>query len=505
MDGNKEKKIKKRGAGSFIWLMSVCFIAVGLLLFCQFYFGDAVGPSTTFYEGTSINGVDVSGLNKSQAENLLKTTFIKQKDDLSLTLSANGNDYVIEGKDLEFVGNLDSSLDRVLAYGHEGNIFNKQKIKKQIKEGGFDTYIPYEDMFGGLDERVEEVLAKVEEMPTSDFIAFNPDQEEMFSLKEGKKGYVVCRDQLKRDISLALNNNQSQLDIPLEEVMPKEDLSDLLSQISLRSSFSTNYAKSSQSRKSNIKKALSMFNGMIIEPNQRVSFNEVTGERSTENGYKEGKIIIDGNYVSGIGGGVCQASTTLYNALLRADIEVTKAFHHSLPPSYIPLSFDAMVSEGYADLEFVNNLDAPIFIKTLTTDEEAVVEIYGLPLEEGLEIKTKSKLVKVIPHEGDMIVKDRLGQYSNKVLYEGEYYRLKYPHEGYETRGYLQYYKNGELIKEKEIRHDNYKPQSGIIVEGVATLEEGMTLPGNSVKYIPPQKITQSIIDNAKRIYEVEG
>lgn len=498
---NAKSKEKRKKAGSFIWLMSVCFIAVGLLLFCQFYFGDSINSSTTFYQGTTINGVDVSGLRKNEAEDLLKTTFIHQKDNMSLTLSANGKDYIIDGKNLDFVGNLDGNLDKVLAYGHEGNIFEKQKVKNQIAKDGLEIYLPYEDMIGNLDEKVEEILEQVEYVPTSAFISFNPENETMFTLNEGAKGYIANRDLLKKNISKALSEGSSQIEIPLQEVLPKEDLSSLLNQISLRARFSTNYSKSTQSRKSNIKKALASFNGMIVEPNQRVSFNQTTGPRTSANGYKDGKIIIDGNYVSGIGGGVCQASTTLYNALLRADIEVTKAFHHSLPASYVPLSFDAMVSEGYADLEFINNLDTPIYIKTYCNDEEAIVEIYGTPLEDGMEIRTRSELVKILPHEGDCIIKDRLGEYSNKVLYEGEYYRLKYPHEGYETRGYLQYYQNGQLIDEKEIRHDSYQPQKGVIVEGTGTLEEGMNIPDNGVKYISPQKVTQSVIDNAKKVH----
>lgn len=498
----KNNKSPAKKTKSFIWLMSVSFIAVGLLLFCQFYFGDTINSSTTFYEGTMVNGVDVSGLKKEEAENLLKTTFIDKKDNLSLVLSANGKDYTIDGKTLDFVGNF-STLDNILAYGHEGNIFNKQKIKNQIKKDGFEISIPYEDIYSNLDQKVEEVLEMVETTSTSSYISFNPNKEVMFSLNKGEKGYIVDRDQLKKEISNALSCGLSQIDIPLQEIMPQEDLSYLLEQISLRAKFSTNYAKSSENRKSNIKKALSSFNGMIIEPNEIVSFNKVTGPRTIANGYKDGKIIIEGQYVSGIGGGVCQASTTLYNALLLADINVTKVFHHSLPASYVPLSFDAMVSEGYADLEFVNNLDTPIFIKAYGTQDEAIVEIYGIPLEEGLEIKTRTELVRILPHNGDTILKDRLGEYSNKVLYEGEYYRLKFPQQGYETKGYLQYFRNGQLVDEKEIRHDSYKPQNGIIIEGVASLEDGMILPENSVKYISPQKVTQSTIDNAKKVHNL--
>ena len=170
-----------------------------------------------------------------------------------------------------------------------------------------------------------------------------------------------------------------------------------------------------------------------------------------------------------------------------------------MPASYVPLSFDAMVSEDLADLVFVNNLDTPIYIKAYGTDNEAVVEIFGQPFDEGVSIKTRSELVKVLPHGGDEIIKDIDGQYSDKVLYQGEYYRLKYPQEGYESKGYIQTLKDGVVIEEKEIRHDKYSSQKGVIVEGTFSLEEGMTLPENNVRYIAPQKVTNDTFENAKK------
>ena len=88
-------------------------------------------------------------------------------------------------------------------------------------------------------------------------------------------------------------------------------------------------------------------------------------------------------------------------------------------------------------------------------------------------------------------------------MYKGEYYRLKYPQEGYESKGYIEYYKNGEKVDEKEIRHDRYLPQNGIIVEGCYDLEEGMSLPDNNVKYISPQKIDKNTEKNAKSKWNI--
>lgn len=494
----------KQNKVSYIWLIAVTLIAVGLLLFCQFYFGDSLSERTTFYQNTYINGVNVSGLTKEEANELLSQKLVENKDNLQITLKNADQEWSILGSDFELVGNFDSCLDNVISYGREGNIFEKKRIENQIKKEGLYITLPYQALYGGVDEQIEKIIAEVEKEPVYASVNFSPDSENMFSISEGSSGIKVDRASLDQALNEAFESGENYIiNIPFVDITPQQDLENILQNIALRSSFSTNYSKSTDNRKSNIKLALSKFNGMIVEPGQEVSFNNVTGARTIQNGYKDAKIIFNGSYVSGVGGGVCQASTTLYNALILADVEVKQVNHHSLPASYVPLSFDAMVSEGYADLIFVNSLDSPIYIKTYGDNDNVTVEIYGQKLEEGVEIKTRSELVKVLPHSGDKIIEDSEGKYASKVIYKGEYYRLKYPQEGYESKGYVQYYQDGTLVQEKEIRHDYYPAQSGIIVEGSGTMEDGMTLPASNVKYINPQKVTKETIENAKRKFNI--
>ena len=106
--------------------------------------------------------------------------------------------------------------------------------------------------------------------------------------------------------------------------------------------------------------------------------------------------------------------------------------------------------------------------------------------------------MKVLPHKGDKILSDLKGEYANKVLYKGEYYRLKYPREGYESKGYVQYFKDGKLVSEKEIRHDFYQAQDGVVVEGVEQPAPGMTIPVSDVKIVKPQKISKESEENIR-------
>jgi vancomycin resistance protein YoaR len=254
-----------------------------------------------------------------------------------------------------------------------------------------------------------------------------------------------------------------------------------------QSEFSTDYASSTIQRKENINLAFSKINGTVLNSGEEFSFNAVVGERTAENGFKEAKVILAGEYENGIGGGVCQASTTLYNAVIRAGLDVMEVNPHSMPASYVPLSLDAMVSWGYSDLKFVNNTDGPLFIKTLTDGSKLTATIYGNTLKENQKAVPRAELIKTLPHEGDKVVADIEGKYADKIMFKGEYVRETSPKEGYESRAYIDFYENGILVNSKEIRHDIYKPKQGVVYEGAEILPEGMTLPPNNVSIIAPQ------------------
>ena len=236
---------------------------------------------------------------------------------------------------------------------------------------------------------------------------------------------------------------------------------------------------------------------MIVEPATEISFNETTKVKPGEKDYDKANIILNGVYVLGTGGGICQASTTLYNALLVSGVDILEANKHSLPVSYVKLALDAMVSDGISDMRFRNSSDSNIYIETSCTDETCTVNIYGEPQPNGETLKTRVEFIRTIPHNGDIIIQDTNGEYSNKITFKGEYYRLKKPQEGYEAIAYLERFdSDNNLISSKEIRHEIYQQQQGVIVEGTEELAEGMTLPENDVEFIPPQETQSQVNEN---------
>lgn len=493
VEKNAKKAEKTKKKSGFLWFLGVSAMSVALLLGCQFFFENTITGKERFYENTSINGLDVSGMSVAEAENVVLTDMLNGRKDIEIELYSKDKSWTLSGNDFEVSNKLEPQIIQLSKFGKDGNFFQNLIQEKKIKSEGKNFEISYTSVLADIDEKIDEIISQVEQEAEPASLVFTPDKEEAFEIDYGQNAILVNRDLLYSEIDNSLKNNKkAKIEIPIIEIENQIDVEALKNSVIKRSEFSTSYATSSASRKNNVKKAIESFNGMIVEPGQTISFNETTGPRTTENGYQSAHIIVGGVYVNGMGGGVCQASTTLYNALLLADVEVLSVNHHSLPASYVPLSFDAMVSGSYSDLVFKNNLESPIYIKTFADDNEIKVEIYGQKFDDGITIKRRAELVKVLPHDGDKIVADVKGEYANRILYKGEYYRVKYPREGYESKGYLQYYKDGELIEEKEIRHDFYQPQNGIVMEGVETPVEGMTIPASDVKIIKPQKVTKS-------------
>ncbi len=242
--------------------------------------------------------------------------------------------------------------------------------------------------------------------------------------------------------------------------------------LTLRSSFYTSYSSSTIERKSNIKLAAKSLNNVFVDVGGEFSFNRTVGERTEKRGYKTAKIIVNGEFVDGVGGGVCQVSTTLYNAVLLAGLEVTEYHPHSLPVSYVAPSFDAMVNSGWADLKFINNTHNPIIINTCADDSTLHIYIYGEPMQ--VKYSRKSQITQSIPCPKEEIIYDDENAYPD--LYEGESKFLRYGKEGYKSEGYLIATKNGKVINIKKIRSDSYSPTRALVIYGKAVREEEIEL-----------------------------
>lgn len=278
---------------------------------------------------------------------------------------------------------------------------------------------------------------------------------------EGKKGRFINKEKFYSDLfnEIKKRDNKININIEINNYKNNPSAKELFKE---KSSFTTNFETSSSARKNNIKTALKSFDGIILNEGEVLSFNNTTGIRNEENGYQKAKIISKGTFVEDYGGGVCQVSTTLYNACLLAGLEIIEFRPHSLPVSYIEPSFDAMVSFGSSDLKIRNNSGGQIIITTSSENDLCKVKIFGL--KNRYKITRHSEKIGIVKAEKDIIETDyeRYGE----SLEIGEKKRLSFSKDGYISRGYLNYYnENGKLVKTTMIRENKYNATKGVILK----------------------------------------
>ena len=225
-----------------------------------------------------------------------------------------------------------------------------------------------------------------------------------------------------------LNEDKTEYSIPLKILYPNittnmignEAFPDLLSE------FSTKYSASNKNRTTNRILASNKINGTVLMPGEVFSYNKIVGERTIEAGYKEAPIYVSGRVEDGLGGGICQITTTLYNAVLYANLEIVERSNHQFIPSYSNASRDATVVYGVIDFKFKNNRDYPIKINCSVTNGIANFKILGLKTENDYEVELSSKITKS----------------TSTSIYSEAYKTLK---------------KNGTIISSKTISKDIYK------------------------------------------------
>lgn len=224
------------------------------------------------------------------------------------------------------------------------------------------------------------------------------------------------------------------------------------------SSFSTWFNTSEVNRSSNLRKAAQTLNGTMVQPGETVSFNKTIGPRTAETGFNEALVIVGGKFVPGVGGGICQVSTTLYNACLLAGLNIVERHQHNMAVSYVPLGRDATVSYGQQDFRFQNNTDSPIYIRAVTSGGTITVNIYG-DLAHKQKIALSSTVDAVSPFKEVHLIDNTLAPGQVKVEHAGI--------NGYSVRAFRSFYdSDGKLIKQELLSNNHYLTLDKIIHSG---------------------------------------
>ena len=257
-----------------------------------------------------------------------------------------------------------------------------------------------------------------------------------------------------------LQTPSTEYTVPLKYTTPEVTTNQIGTEAfpNLLSTFSTKYDITNKNRSNNLVLAAGKINGTILMPGEEFSYNKVVGERTIAAGYKEAKIYSAGKIVDGLGGGICQISSTLYNSALYANLEITSRRNHQFTTSYVKAGLDATVVYGSTDFKFVNSRKYPIKIVAEVKNGIAKMDIYGVKEEVEYEVKLEPVVLSYIPYKTQYVTDTTLEKGREVVKQKGS--------NGCKTVTYKYLLQNGNIVSKTEISRDTYNAVPKIVNVG---------------------------------------
>lgn len=412
---------------------------------------------TEMQKEVQVDGISITGMSKSEA----KAAILKEFP-WSMTVEYDSDQYKITDLMAEKV---DALLD-------------------EIYKDGSDPQESYTLDTSGLDEKVKAEAAacgaKWDKKAKNGSIDKFDAASGKFVFAGEENGFAIDQDKLAADISQALKDKKFDAKITAtgSDVAPEISAASAKEKYKTISSFTTN-TTANQNRNTNVRLAAEAINGTVIKPGQEFSFNGTVGQRTEAKGYKGAAAYNNGEVVQEIGGGVCQVSTTLYNAVFKAGLKISSRRSHTFEPSYVTPGRDATVSWDQPDFKFINNSSTAIGLRASYADQKVTVSVYGIPiLEDGITWDLDSKKVEDLGTPNPTYEEDQTLQPGEEVI-------KSKGSAGSRWETYKVVYKNGKEISRELDHKTTYKGHTpvvrrnstGVVLNPSETTTQATTVP----------------------------
>ena len=495
-------------------------LIVFLLLILSVFFSILNINNTNILNGISINNINVSGLSKEEAISCI-SEYINHKNASPILFLSENYTTTTSFDNLEVSYQINEAVNKAYNLGRSGNIFqnnfdilslliNKKDIKLNIKFNNDKLNIIKNEINSNLSNKLIQssyyiednnlVLIKGEPGEVVDTTAlihtinnvledlYNSTNEIKITTLYQQPNYIdiekIYNDVTKEaqnayyqsnplkvypevigvsfDKNYASNILKQDLDeyiIPLTLTYPKITINQLDINIfqNTLGYFSTKYDISNKDRTTNLELAASKINGTVLSPGETFSYNKIVGARTISSGYKEAKVYSNGQVVDGIGGGICQISSTIYNSAIYANLNIVERYNHQFITSYVPAGRDATVVYGAKDLKFTNNRSYPIKIEVKVSNGIVTCAIYGLnettEYDIDFDIETINATEPNVIYENDPSIeigKEIIKQKGSIGATLNVYKVLK---------------QDGKIISREFLSQDNYKSLEKIIIK----------------------------------------
>lgn len=360
--------------------------------------------SAVFHNGISIGGIDIGGLTETEAAEKIAGL---ADSELEIILWHDEDMWNVKFSDIDVKADFTSALDAAMEIGNVGTDDEKEADKAQLTESPVNISLSYSCDETLLKNKLEEINNEINE-------------KEKFSMDIDKTAQRIIKNLAAGDLD------------PVTVIAGEKE--DAEEEKTLIGSFSTSFSANDVNRNENLRVACEKINGTVLEPGDIFDMNEALGPQTSANGYKAAGVIENGKIVSAIAGGVCQVTTTIYNAAIFAELKIVERHNHSLMVGYVPLGRDAAVAGTYKNLRFQNDTDYNVYIETYIENNNIVCNIYGHEIHdsdrridfERVWVATIGKPAEKVTEDPNMYVGERQVTYSGKTGAKVDTYKLVY-------------------------------------------------------------------------------
>lgn len=332
--------------------------------------------------GVYVEGMDMSGMNREQAVSAIEDYVhtVLTDENLIYIQYEDKAECIPTGAELGGTWTNEEVVDALFEVGNVGNVVERYKMRKELERDNVDFDVDIQFSQEAVQNYIQDNFAQYDEEVQNMYLT---REDGIFKAVQGRNGYEVDAETSAKEITDFLNEEwdrtRTYLSLEVSVVQPKGTTAELMEVKDLIGSYTTSFSGGTSEKRANISNGADLINGITMYPGEEFSFDAYAAPYTIANGYAVGKAYASGQLVDSVGGGICQVSSTLYNAVLRAELEVTMRYNHSMIVGYVPISADATLAETSGkDFRFINNWDTPIYIEAyVTSDSRLCINIYG--------------------------------------------------------------------------------------------------------------------------------
>lgn len=419
--------------------------------------------------GIYVNDMDLSGMTVGEARQTIES-YVNSYGDVQITMHAVDEGTIsATASELGLKWGNEGILEEAASFGRDGDIL---RCYKELKDLEYENKV-YNVAFDFDKEKIRALIEENAGQYNQEAVnASLVKTETGFQVTEGQSGIVVdtaaSADAVYDYLLNEWNGAECDIDLVVSVDEPAGTAEDLAMVKDVLGTFTTSYSTSGGSRSANVANGCSLINGTTLYPGEEFSAYEAVAPFSEANGYFMAGSYLNGQVVDSLGGGICQVSTTLYNAVLRAELEVTERYNHSMIVTYVDPSADAAIAESSGkDFKFKNNTEYPVYIEGITTpDKQITFTIYGVETRaSNREVSYESVVLERINPDTEVIYTDA----SRPV----GYCSVQSAHIGYKAQLWKVVRENGVEVSREQVNSSSYMKAPRSATVGIATEDEG--------------------------------